>query len=601
MQRIFHKYCDSSGSFLYLVSLLACLVVPTGMALAAEEEVQAAAEESPVKVDVSGASEALANNLKAHLPSLRNLSCESDQERVDRFIDASADKLIEGADAMGYFSAQFNMTAQRQSSCWRLNIAVKPGSPVRVRNIKVQVTGAGSNLEDFRKIRSALPYKQGDILVTSPYEDFKSSLSSTASRLGFFDAEFVKRQIAVNIDARTADIELHFETGKRYQIGVVTVEQDVLDDRHLQRFLRVKQGQIYDSDVLLQQRRLLESSGYYKDVQVNSQFSKAEGSQVPVKITAVRRKRYTYTANIGYATDTNVRLEAGMDVHWVNQRGHKLGGKLRLSQKDPAIGMTYKVPLWNPEHEYASFAVDWSRSDNDDIKGEKLELELNYNRRNKNDWQQTAFVSFLNEKTQVQGAAANTSQLTLIGGRVNKTLKDDALFPTKGWRVQAEVKGAHDSLLSDQSLLQGSIDGKYLYTFEHKGKLILRGELGASWTDEFDDLPKSLRFFAGGQSSVRGFNSESIGERDTDGNVVGGKNLMVASAEYEYPFTEKISGAVFVDAGSAFDEWDDYGFEVGVGIGARYRSPLGPVRVDFAIPENDTSDLHFYFSLGPDL
>ena len=559
------------------------------------------AEKSPIEVKVSGASEELADNLKAHLPSLRALKCDSDQERVDRFIDASGDKLTEGADAMGYFSASFNMTAQKQSACWVLNIAVEPGLPVRVRGIKIQVSGEGQNLPAFQEIKSVPPYKAGDIMVTGPYEDYKSSLSSAASRLGFFDAEFVKRQIAVNIDARTADIDLQFETGQRYRIGEVTIEQDVLEDRYFQRYLQVKKGQIYDSDVLLKQRRLLEGSGYYKDVQVNSQFSKAEGRLVPLKITAVRRDRYTYTANVGYATDTEVRIESGMEVHWVNKRGHKLDSKIRISKNDPAVGMTYKVPLWNPEHEFASLSADWSQSDNNDIKGEKLELELNYNRRNKSDWQQTAFVSFLNEKTQVTGSPETTSQLTLIGARVNKTKKDDSLFPTQGWRVQAEVQGAHKNILSDLSLLQASLDAKYLYTFDHKGKVIARGEFGTSWTDEFDELPKSLRFFAGGQSSVRGYAFESIGERDTDGNVVGGKHRLVASLEYEYPLAEKISGAVFVDAGSTFDQWNDYGFDIGYGIGARYRSPLGPIRLDLAVPENDSSDIHFYFSLGPDL
>ena len=566
-----------------------------------EEEALAEAEKSPIKVNVSGAPEALAKNIEAHLPSLRNLKCTADQARLDRFIDAATDKLIEGADAMGYFSAKFKTTAQRQGGCWVLNVAVTPGKPVRVREINIEIVGDGRELRDFREINAKWPYKKGDVLVTQPYEDFKSSLSSAASRLGFFDAEFKKRRIKVEIEASVADVELQFDTGKRYQIGRMTIRQNVLDEKHFRRYLRIKPGQTYDSDVLLEQRRLLEASGYYKDVQINTQFDQAKGLRVPVNITAVRRKRYTYTGNLGYATDTGARLETGVETHWVNERGHKLDAKVRLSQNDPAATLRYKVPLWNPEHEFASFAVDWSRSDNDDIRGDKFELKFDYNRRNKNDWQQTAYVSLLNEKTQVQGSPATTSQLALLGGRVNKTVKDDALFPTSGWRLQAELKGAHDSVLSDVSVLQGIVDGKYLYTFPSKNKLLLRGEFGASLTNEFNELPKSLRFFAGGQNSVRGHDFETIGERDAAGNVVGGKNLIVASAEYERPFTEKISGAVFVDAGSAFDEWGDFGFEVGVGIGARYKSPLGPIRVDFAIPDDDPGDLHFYFSLGPDL
>ncbi|MEZ5534660.1 MAG: autotransporter assembly complex family protein [Thiolinea sp.] len=591
---------DKSGLlFLLVVTYLAA----NSELSAAEEEGDALInlEKSPIEVVVSGAPDELADNLKAFLPSLRNLKCDSDEERVQRFIDASDEKLVEGAEAMGYFSAGFKMTSERRNDCWQLNIAVEPGQPVRIREQNISLDGPGKTLEAFTALMAKLPYEQGDVFVNSHYEDFKTQLNRTASRLGFFDAEFEKRRVLVNVDNRTADIELSFKTGKRYQFGEVKVEQDVLDQRFIDRYIRVEKGQTYDSDVLLDQRRVLESSGYYKDVQVSSRFSDAENSQVPVEITTVRRDRYTYTANVGYATDTNFRIETGMEAHWVNRRGHKMEGRLRLSQNDPAIGASYTVPLWNPEHEYASFSVDWSRSDAADVKGEKLEFELNYNRLNDSGWKQTAFISFLNEKTQVTGEPEVQSQLTLLGARVSKTERNDALFPTEGWRVRAEVQGAHDSLLSDLTLLQASVEGKYLYTFDHKGKAIVRGEFGTSLVDEFNNLPKSLRFFTGGQNSVRGYGFEAIGEKDAEGKVVGGKHKLVLSTEYEYPVTEKISLAAFVDAGTAFDEWNDYGFEAGYGVGARYRSPLGPIRVDLAVPENDPGDIHFYFSLGPDL
>nr|CAA6828170.1 MAG: Outer membrane protein assembly factor YaeT precursor [uncultured Thiotrichaceae bacterium] len=575
----------------------------SGLYAADKEEADALInlDTSPVEVEVTGAPDELADNLKAYLPSLATLVCDSDKERVERFIDASDEKLIEGAEAMGYFDSRFKMTPVRNGGCWQLNIAVEPGTPVRIDQQTIDLVGEGGDLGAFKDVVTDKPYQQGDIFVNSHYEDFKSSLDKTANKLGFFDAEYLKRRVLVNVDTHKADIELEYKTGQRYKFGEVGVTQDVLSDRFMERYLRVEEGQTYDSDVLLEQRRLLESSGYYKDVEVRTQFDAAENAQVPVEITATRRDRYSYTATLGYATDTDFRFETGMEAHWVNHRGHKLTGKLRLAQKDPALGFVYKVPLWDPENEYASFAFDWALSDNDDIKGEKLELELNYNRQNDSGWKQTAFVTFLDEKTQVDGSPEVHSQLTLPGARVSKTERDDALFPTKGWRVRAEVQGSYEGILSDVSLLQGSIEGKYLYTFDHKGKVIARGSLGSSWTDEFSALPKSLRFFAGGQSSVRGYDFESIGETDADGNVIGGKHLIVASGEYEYPVAEKISLAAFVDAGASFDEWNDYGFGVGYGVGARYKSPLGPIRFDLAVPDDDPSDLHFYFSLGPDL
>ncbi|MBU0653528.1 MAG: autotransporter assembly complex protein TamA [Gammaproteobacteria bacterium] len=557
--------------------------------------------ESPVKVNVQGASEMLAENLKAFMPSLRYLRCDSPADRVDSFIESAEEKMLEGAEAMGYYDARFNITPARQANCLALNVAVQPGEPVKVSQVDVQVTGAGKGLPAFREIVATPPYKPGDVLVHQQYEDFKTSLSRTANSLGFFDAEYLTREILVNPDTRQAQVSLHFDTGQRYQIGKVTVKQDVLDQKYLNRYVRVDEGGAYDVADVLKQQRILEGSGYYSDVQVSSDYQRAQDGKVPVEIEAVRRKRYSYTGKLGYGSDTGVRAETGMDIHWVNNKGHKFSTKGVAGSKEQSVEATYKVPLWEPEHEYASASAGWQKSDNNDIKSEGLKLGIDYNRRNDNDWQQTVFINFLDETTQVNGAPATNAQLTLLGVRVKKTKSDDPLFPAKGWLLAAEVQGSHDKVFSDQSLLQGRVQGKYLQTINSGGKLILQAAAGTTAISDLADMPKSLRFFAGGQNSVRGYNFESLGETDANGDVIGGKHLLTGSVEYEHPLGGKWSSAAFVDAGNAFDNPSSIDLKVGTGVGVRWRSPLGPVRADIAVPTDNTRDPHFYFSLGPDL
>lgn len=558
--------------------------------------------ESPVKVNVQGASEELADNLKAFLPSLRNLKCDSPAERVQRFIDSSHEKLAEGAEAMGYYSAQFNITPTRQANCLALNIAVKAGDPVRVKRVQIDVEGSGKQLPEFQALLAQPPYRAGDILVHQAYEDFKANLTRTANNLGFFDAKYVTREIQVDPDTLEAVVQIAFDTGQRYQVGKVSVEQDVLDDKHLRRYIRVQQGDTYNGEQLLKQQRILEGSGYYSDVQVRGQYQQAEqGQAVPVEIVAQRRKRYSYTGQIGYGTDTGMRTEAGMEAHWVNQKGHKVTAKGRVGEKEQTVEATYKVPLWSPEHEYTSFSAGWQKSDNNDIKSEGFKLGVDYNRRSDDDWQQTIFINYLDETTQVTGEDETRSQMALLGGRVKKTKSNDLLFPSEGWQVLAEVKGARKGILSDQNILQGKVQGKYLHTFDNQGKVIAQGSVGSTLTDEFDEVPKSLRFFAGGQSSVRGYDFESLGETNSSGEVIGGKHVITSSLEYEHPVADKISAAAFVDAGNAFDDTANLTMKVGAGVGARYKSPLGPIRLDVAVPKDKQSDVHFYFSLGPDL
>jgi translocation and assembly module TamA len=557
--------------------------------------------ESPVKVNVQGADGALAENLRALMPSLRNLKCDSPSDRVARFIESSGDKLQEAAQAMGYYDAQFHVTPTRQGNCLALNVAVQPGEPVKVTQVQVQVTGEGKNLDEFRELAATPPYQPGEPLVQQKYKDFKSSLNRAASNLGFFDAEYITREIRVDPDTRQAQIKLHFDTGKRYRVGKVDVAQDVLDQKHLNRYLRLREGDTYDVANVLKQQRVLEGSGYYSDVQVHSNRQQATNGAVPVEIEAQRGKRYTYAGQLGYGTDTGFRTEAGMDIHWVNSKGHQLSAKGKIAQKEQSVEATYKVPLWQPEYEYTSLSAGWKKSDNNDIKSKALKLGVDYNRRTDSDWQQTVFINYLDETTQVKGEAATRSQLTLLGARTKKTKTNDSLFPSRGWVVAAEVQGARKGILSDQSLMQGKLQGKYLQTFSNKGKLILQGTAGTTVANDLSKMPKSLRFFAGGQNSVRGYDFESLGEKNALGEVVGGKHLLTTSVEYEHPLVDKWSAAAFVDAGNAFDSTAKLTMKVGSGVGVRWKSPLGPVRADIAVPKDNARDVHFYFSLGPDL
>lgn len=557
--------------------------------------------ESPVKVNVQGANEELAKNLQAFLPSMRNLDCNTSPDRLQRFIDSATPKLQEGAEAMGYYAARFTLTPVHQANCLALNVAVIPGEPVRVNRVTINVTGMGRNLADFQTLLATPPYQPNDILVHQKYEDFKTSLNRTANNLGFFDAKYLKREIRVNPDTRQAEVEVSFDTGNRYKVGPVTVAQDVLDDKHLRRYVRVQEGNDYNVDDILKQQRTLENSGYYSEVLVSSRHQEAKNGAVPVEIKTQRRKRYTYTGKVGYGTDTSIRIEAGMDANWVNRRGHKLSVKGNIGKNLQSIEGSYKVPLWDPDREYTSLSAGWQKDNNNNIKSEAFKVGVDYNRRSDKDWQQTVFINFLDETTQINNEPKVKAQLTLVGARVKKTKSDAPLFPTEGWTMGAEVQGAKKGLLSDHTLLQAKANAKYLHTLSNKDKIILQGTTGTTLTNEFDQLPKSLRFFAGGQNSVRGYDFESLGPTNDNNEVLGGKHLLTLGAEYEKPIADKWSAAGFVDAGNAFNSTANLSMKVGAGFGMRWRSPLGPVRADIAAPTGKPSDVHFYFSLGPDL
>ena len=182
-----------------------------------------------------------------------------------------------------------------------------------------------------------------------------------------------------------------------------------------------------------------------------------------------------------------------------------------------------------------------------------------------------------------------------------RLVADDTLRPSAGHRLNFSLRGASDSLGSDTSFVQAAASAKWISSLPSSARILVRGELGTTWEDDFNALPPSARFFAGGDTSIRGYEFESLGPVDAHGQVMGGTSLAVASIEYEYSVGPCWSVAAFVDSGDAFRA-AEFVTHTGTGVGLRWQSPLGPIRFDVAKPRNgDDRKSRLHISLGPDL
>jgi translocation and assembly module TamA len=179
-----------------------------------------------------------------------------------------------------------------------------------------------------------------------------------------------------------------------------------------------------------------------------------------------------------------------------------------------------------------------------------------------------------------------------------------------GYSLNLLARAAKKDLLSDTDFFQLRADAKWIHALGERQRLILRGTAGTSWVGDFDALPPDLRFFAGGDRSIRGYGYQAIGPRrevvnrngEIKQQVVGGEQLLVGSAEIEHYFKPKWGVAAFVDAGDAFSD-TDFKLKVGAGVGLRWRSPLGMVRVDVGVPLRDrhANGVQLHLVIGPDL
>lgn len=272
---------------------------------------------------------------------------------------------------------------------------------------------------------------------------------------------------------------------------------------------------------------------------------------------------------------------------------------LRLSEIKSSVTAEYIVPLAHPRTDNMVYTAGWLKEDTQTSASEKTFGGVRYNHA-RNGWKESLYTNYEHEIFTV-GEDSGRSVLLIPGiswTRINATVPG---LSRQGSRVFMDIRGAHEYLLSDTSFLQLRMQVKYIRGMTSLSRLILRGEGGASLVNDFSGLPPSVRFFAGGDNSVRGYAYNSLGPEDEEGNVIGGKHLLVGSVEFEHQIVDKWSAAVFYDAGNAINRISDK-LRKGVGFGVRWMSPVGPVRVDLAFPLDESGrSWRIHLSIGPDL
>jgi translocation and assembly module TamA len=166
------------------------------------------------------------------------------------------------------------------------------------------------------------------------------------------------------------------------------------------------------------------------------------------------------------------------------------------------------------------------------------------------------------------------------GVQFSQNRYDSITRPTKGFRYDLELRGTDQFMGSNTGFLQFLGRGEYLISLTQKLSVLTRMQVGATTTSEAaSDLPISVRFFAGGDTSVRGYKYQSLGPTDVFGDVVGGKNLLFGSIEIHRAIGKDWAIAAFYDTGNAFDVWSKIDLAQGAGLGGLYYTAVGPIRL----------------------
>ena len=532
------------------------------------------------------------------------------ESRLEFLLREAQAEAREALEPFGYYSPEISVDAPRNggdNDHLTVTLTIRLGDPVRVRQSNLKIEGEGNDDQYLQTDLGAFRPQIGEVLDHTTYEASRNLITRRLAERGYLDADTTQRLVEVTRAEYAADIFLTWASGIRYNMGPVTFHQEQFVPGLLDKLVSWEQGSYFHQGKLDRLRQSLVALDYFSPIDITPDPERAEGREVPIDVELTLAPRSIYTVGLSYGTDSGAGVRLGLERRYINSRGHKLLFDLNYAETRKTLSTIYRVPAFKWLDGWYTGALQANDEQTDYIDINNAKLILSRSGQINEQWNVVASANALRERWRYGNASTefltDYQYATLVYPEVRGEYVgvDDRLFPRRGVSGNLSLRGGVEGAGSDASFGQAHLNARWFLSPTDSSRLLLRGELGHTFTDELVGMPPSLRFIAGGDRSIRGYAWREVGPRILDDYAVGAKNVMTASVEYEHYLNGGPWGAaVFVDTGSAFDSKPD--LHTGIGIGARWRSPVGPVRIDVAHGLNDPdSSFQIYLNIGADL
>ena len=516
---------------------------------------------------------------------------------LQRLVDEAVGDVRGAVSTEGYFSASVSASIDRSAEPWTVILRVDPGERTVIDHVEIRFSGPATEdaeaaplLERVRRrwsLPSGAPFRQ------EAWDAAKQQAVRTVASWRYAAARVASSEARIDPKSAKASLSIQIDSGRPFRFGELEVSGTKRYPEALVRNLNtIQAGDDYDRNrLIVYQRRLLES-GYFVSAQANVDPDTTRPEAAPVSVSVIEGSSHQFEAGLGYSTDAGQNA----DLRYANENvfgSHwRFKSELRVDTKIQNL----QLDLDAPPQAGASWNNYFARSRQTDIQNQSTrELAAGIAHNWDAHGQPAALVASAHfEDQSVSGAITDSSHALYLGYRRTLRDTDEVIAPRRGYIAHLEVGGA-PSGVSTRGFTRATADASLLVPLGRSDDLVLRGNLGAVGAAERTGIPSSFLFRTGGNETVRGYNFESLGVPLGDA-VVGGRYLAVASAEHTHWFGASWGVATFIDAGNA---WDSRPFHaaVGYGVGARFRTPAGPIRADLAYGR-DTRQWRLHFSVG---
>ncbi|WP_144214187.1 autotransporter assembly complex protein TamA [Shewanella donghaensis] len=590
------------------------------------------AKDDWLDINITGVTGKLSRNVKAHLGS----NPESEVQRR-AYLFTVEDNINAALESMGrYHSEVTTDIIETDKGPWKLNINIEAGEPTVIQWIDIKYNDEMLEDNSFNRWLNQLTVKPGDVLDHGVYQNLKTQLVTLALARGYFDGKFTRADVVVNRDLNTAKISLHFESGQRYLIGNVEFTGHTLNDDIMERLIPFEPESKYSTQRLNRLNRNLIDTGYFSNIKVLPQIDAMTDVDVPIKVDLSPRPTHSFEIGLGADIGTNAEktIDPRVRLTWrmpqINSYGHTQETTMEWSPDRPKFLTTYTIPLSHPLDDQLKLRVgllrdkygvtqDYNPDDKSydytgQLESEKRLIGVIRQQTLDNQWLFGYSVEF-NQEYYTQSNIDYDPKFLLAGVGIGKTKRgDNTLDPKSGFRQIYSIEYGDPNLGSEVRLTKLEAKFKWIDTFFENHRIVSRLDLGANIadSDELAQISPSLRYFTGGDQSIRGYGYQELGpfieytndDGSTSRQVVGGRYLVVGSIEYQYYLNDTWRVGTFVDAGNAFDT-DQFEPVVSVGGGIHWISPIGPIKFDLGVglKETETVDRSWriHLTMGTDL
>lgn len=561
---------------------------------------QPASENVQYRVSINGAGD-LASLLTENLALSRQQSPTGlPATEVQRLVGITPDQIRSLLATEGYFSPEITHTLDRQSSPWDAHFEIKLGPATTIAAVSIDFSGAlaeGSTADQRRmeKLRDRWSLQVGERFRQSAWDSAKSALLKSLLTLDFPAAAIVHSEAHIDPANHSATLSVKIDSGPRFTFGALHItglkrySRDMID--HLNP---IQPGDRYSQEKLNELQARIQDSGYFLSAFATVDIDPAHPTEVPVKLDLNENPRKKLSLGLGFSTDSGPRAE----VKWLDRnflhRDWRLESNLLIDSQTRKLGANVFLPPlkndWTP-----SFGTGYEYTDNAGEINSKTLTSARLSSPDKRD--ESVWAVSLYTDYQRIGDDFSNHREALVGSYIyTRRRVNNLASPTRGHLASIEVDAGPTGLINKQSLVRVVGRATWLSRYYNHFQAILRGQVGQVFGAGRDTVPADLLFRTGGDQTVRGYEYNTLGVEQS-GAIVGGTVTAVVSAELDYYFTPQWGVAVFTDAGNAADSWGKFRFAQGSGVGARWRSPIGPVNLDLAYG-HDTGDIRLHFSIG---